>query len=84
MTSKPKRRPFDLIYTCTNPKCLRAVGSEASSEERSDRVYITCGLCYRRRDYPTDSLNRESIDLVVENLRGYFDVCERYKTAKET
>ena len=77
MPHKPKRRPFDLIYTCANPQCLQAVGSEASSEERGDRVYITCGLCCRRRDYPTDSLTRDSIGLIVENLRGFFHVTER-------
>ena len=69
MPHKPKRRPFALIYTCANPQCLQAVGSEASSEERGDRVYITCGLCCRRRDYPTDSLTRDSIG---QSLNGYF------------
>lgn len=78
MSNRPKRRPFDLIYTCSNPKCQQAVGSEASTEERGDKVYITCDLCCRKRDYPTDFLRRDSIDMVAENLRGFFRVTERF------
>ena len=51
---------MDLIHTCTNPRCLEEQGIEAQTEERDGRVHVRCGLCGRRRDYPTDALNRTS------------------------
>ena len=68
----------DLIYTCTDPECLKEEGVEALTEERGDRVHVQCGLCGRRRDYPKEALNRESTTLVTESLRGYFKVAKRY------
>lgn len=69
----------ELIHTCTNPECLKEEGAEAQTEERGTRVHVLCGVCGRRRDYPTDALNRESLTLVAEDLRGYFEVAERYE-----
>ena len=70
----------DLIHTCTDPECLKEEGVEALTEERGDRIHVICGLCCRRRDYPTESLNRKSPALVAENLRGYFEVARRYES----
>ena len=69
---------MDLIHTCTNPRCLEEQGIEAQTEERDGRVHVRCRLCGRRRDYPTDALNRTSTALVAEHLRESFVVVERY------
>ena len=68
----------DLLHTCLDPKCCQEQGLEAQTEQRGDRVYVRCGRCHRRRDYPTDALRRTSSALVAENLRGSFEVTERY------
>ena len=68
---------FNLIHTCLNPECLKEEGIEAPAEEQGDIILVLCGLCGRKRDYPKQSLNRESLDRVTENLRGFFAVAER-------
>ena len=70
----------DLIHNCTAPECLDEDGIEAQIEERDDLIDVLCGSCGRRRSYPAEALNRESPDLVAENLRRYFAVAERYET----
>ena len=67
-----------LIHACTDPECLKEEGVEALTEERGDKIHVLCGLCGRRRDYPTEALNRKSPALVAEHLRVYFEVTERY------
>ena len=71
----------DLIHVCTDPQCLEEEGVEAQCEEREDRIHVLCGLCGRRHDYPAEVLNRESLALVAEHLRGHFKVVERYPTS---
>ena len=68
---------FNLIHACLNSECLKEEGIEAPSEEQGDMIRVRCGLCGRKSDYPKESLNRESLDLVTENLRGFFAVTER-------
>ena len=68
----------DLIYTCTHLNGLEKDGLEAQAQEMGDRIEVCCGLCGRKRDYPTEALNQESPNLVRESLRGYFEVDEQY------
>ena len=70
----------DLIYTCTHLNGLEKDGLESQAQEMGDRIEVCCGLCGRKRDYPTEALNRESPNLVRESLRGYFEVDEQYVT----
>lgn len=77
MSKNIKRRPIDLIYTCTNPDCADKVSSEAYAEVQDDQVLVKCRLCGKSHRHPKESLNRESIALVEENLRGHFVVTKR-------
>ena len=70
----------DVLHTCTNPECLKKGGLEAQTCERDGRIHVLCGRCERKRDYPAESLNREKLCLVAENLRGHFEVVERHTT----
>ena len=74
---------FDLIHTCLNSECLKEDGVEASSEERGDVIHVLCGKCHRKHDYPKESLNRTSLGLVAETLRGFFEVTARQSKGEQ-
>ena len=67
----------DVIHSCLNCECLKEA-TEASAEESGDSIKVVCGLCGRRANYPEESLNRASLGLVNENLRGKFVAHCRY------
>ena len=68
----------DLIHVCLKPDCLDTAGAEARTEEQHGRIHVTCCLCGSTRDYPKEALNRMTVGVVQENLRGLFKVEERY------
>ena len=69
--------PTDLIYICLTDECQDKTSSEAITEIIGEGIRLTCGLCGKQREHPHESLNRTTLNLVRENLRGYFRVEER-------